>query len=356
MTGGVAWRPGAGGAAAAPAGTPRGAGGGTASAAEPGTTKGAARRAGDVTVVSFGGNALLPRGSRGTAAEQLAAARRACAPLAGLLREGARLLVVFGNGPQVGQELLRSHAARTEVPPSSLDACVASTQGTMGYVLELALRAELAAAGLPTPVSSVLTLVRVDAGDPAFAAPDKPVGPYYGEAEAGRLRRERSWRMAEADGGWRRVVASPRPLELVDAAAVAALLAAGHVVVAGGGGGIPVARRDDGTLSGVEAVVDKDRTAALLARTVGAGDLVDLTTVDFVYRGHGTPRAEPLPRLTAAEARRLHAAGEFPPGSMGPKIEAALDFLAAGGRSVLITALPRLAEGLRGEVGTRIVP
>jgi carbamate kinase len=310
----------------------------------------------DVTVASFGGNALLPRGSRGTAAEQLAAARGACAPLAGRLRDAGRLLVVFGNGPQVGQELLRSHAARAEVPPSPLDACVASTQGTMGYVLELALRAEMAAAGVSTPVSSVLTLVRVDAGDPAFGAPDKPVGPFYRAAEAERLRRDRGWAMVEDAGAWRRVVPSPRPLELVDAAAVAALLAAGHVVVAGGGGGIPVVRRDDGSLAGVEAVVDKDRTAALLARAVGAGELLDLTTVDFVYRGYGTPRAEPLPRLTAAEARDLHAAGEFPPGSMGPKIEAALDFLAGGGRSVLVTALARLAEGLRGEVGTRIVP
>jgi carbamate kinase len=317
---------------------------------------GPAPAAGEVTVACFGGNALLPRGSRGTVAEQLAAARGACAPLAARLRDGARLLVVFGNGPQVGQELLRSHAARAEVPPAPLDACVAATQGTMGYVLELALRAEIAAAGLETPVASVLTLVRVDGGDPAFAAPDKPVGPFCGPEEAERMRRDRGWAMVEEGGAWRRAVPSPRPLELVDAASVGTLLAAGHVVVAGGGGGIPVVRRQDGTLAGVEGVVDKDRTAALLARAVGAAELIDLTTVDFVYRGWASPRAVPLRRLTAAEARALHAAGEFPPGSMGPKIEAALDFLACGGRLVLVTALPRLAEALRGEVGTRIVP
>jgi carbamate kinase len=307
-------------------------------------------------VACLGGNALAPRAGRGSFAEQLSRARRACAPLAARVRDGARLLVVFGNGPQVGDELLRGHAARGEVPPLPLDACVASTQGSMGYALELALRAELAAAGTAVPVSSVLTLVRVDPDDPAFGAPDKPVGPPYGDDEAERLRRERGWVVARADGGWRRVVPSPRPVELVDAAAAGALLAAGHVVVAGGGGGVPVARQPDGSLAGVEAVVDKDRTAALLGRAVGADELLDLTTVDFVYRGFGTPGAEPLPRLTAAEARALHAAGEFAPGSMGPKVEAALDFLAGGGRSVLVTALPRLAEALRGEVGTRIVP
>jgi carbamate kinase len=310
-----------------------------------------------VTVVAFGGNALLPAGSRGTAEEQVTAARRACAPLARLAGGGARILVVFGNGPQAGQELVRSHAARAEVPPAPLDVCVAATQGTMGYLLELALRAELGSAGVAAPVTSVLTLVRVDPADPAFASPDKPVGPFLERSEAERLRSERGWTVAEEAGrGWRHVVPSPRPLELVDAAAVHALLAAGHLVLAGGGGGIPVVRRAGGGLAGVEAVVDKDRTAALLGRAVGAGELLDLTNVDFVYRGFGTPAAEPLPRLTAAEARALLAAGEFPPGSMGPKIESALALLAAGARRVLVAPLGRLEEALRGEVGTCVVP
>lgn len=309
-----------------------------------------------VTVVAFGGNALLPPGAAGTNAEQIANARRACAPLVERLIAGGRMLFVFGNGPQVGHELLRSHAARAEVPPAPLDVCVAATQGTMGFFLELALRAELRAAGHEVPVSSVLTLVRVDADDPAFAAPDKPVGPFYDASEAGRLHRELGWVLAEDAGrGHRHRVPSPRPRELVDAQAVHDLLDAGHVVIAGGGGGIPVVRGPDGQLRGVEAVIDKDRTAALLGLAVGAAELIDLTGVDHVYRGFGRPDRVALPSLTAAEAAALHRAGEFPAGSMGPKIEAALDFLAGGGEEVLITSMGRLAGALRGEVGTRIV-
>jgi carbamate kinase len=304
-------------------------------------------------VVAFGGNALWPRGSGGELADQIANARRACAPLVQRLRDGERLLIVYGNGPQVGAELLRSHAARAEVAPLPLDACVAATQGTMGYLLELALRAELDRAGLATPVTAVSTLVVVDPRDPAFAAPDKPVGPFYDAGDAARLR-ARGWTLAaQRAGGFRRVVASPRPRALVDAAAIHALLDAGHVVLAGGGGGVPVERAADGSLVGVEAVIDKDHTAALLGRLVAARELYDLTAIDHVYRSFGRADAVALPALTAAEARRLAAAGEFPPGSMGPKIEAALDFLATGER-VLITALPRLAEALAGRTGTWI--
>lgn len=309
----------------------------------------------EVVVVAFGGNALWPRDGRGEVTEQIAHARRACAPLVGRLRAGARLLIVYGNGPQVGAELVRQEAARREVAPAPLDVCVAATQGSMGYLLELAVRVELERAGLDTPVTSVSTLVRVDVADPAFAAPDKPVGPFHDAAEAARLR-ARGWTVVEQrGGGFRRVVPSPRPLELVDAAAIHALLDAGHIVLAGGGGGVPVAYGADGALVGVEAVIDKDRTAALLGRAVGARELYDLTTVDYVYRAYGRPEAAPLTALTAAEARRLAAAGEFPAGSMGPKIEAALDFLTRGER-VVITAIPRLADALAGRCGTWITP
>lgn len=306
-------------------------------------------------VVAFGGNALWPRGGTGAAAEQLANARAAFSPLVQRLGDGARLLLVYGNGPQVGAELLRHHAARAEVAPATLDVCVAATQGSMGYLLELALRMELERAGLDTPVTAVSTLVRVDPDDPAFASPDKPVGPYYDAAQADELRARLGWQLVEQlGGGYRRVVASPRPRELVDAAAVHALLAAGHVVLAGGGGGVPVARAARGWV-GVEAVIDKDHTAALLGRAVGASELYDLTAVDAVYRGFGRPGAVPLPRLTAAEARALAAAGELPAGSMGPKVEAALEFLRGGDR-VLITSLARLAEALAGRGGTWILP
>lgn len=307
----------------------------------------------EILVVAFGGNALWPREGSGEPAEQIAHARLACAPLVERLRRGVRVLIVYGNGPQVGAELLRQHAARHEVAPSPLDVCVAATQGSMGYLLELALRAELAHAGLDVPVTSVATLVCVDPEDPAFAAPDKPVGPFYDEADATRLR-ERGWTLIEqSGGGFRRVVPSPRPLELVDAGAIRTLLDAGHVVLGGGGGGVPVVRASSGALVGAEAVIDKDHTAALLGRAVGARELYDLTTVDYVYRSFGRPDATPLPTLTAAQARELAATGEFPAGSMGPKIEAALDFLASGSR-VLVTALPRLSDALAGRCGTWI--
>ncbi|MBK8258436.1 MAG: carbamate kinase [Polyangiaceae bacterium] len=308
-----------------------------------------------VTVVAFGGNALLPKGAKGTKEEQIENARHACAPLVERLVKGDRLLLVFGNGPQVGHELLRSHAARADLPSAPLDVCVASTQGTMGFFLELAFRAELVSAGVNVPVTSVLTLVRVDRNDPAFHNPDKPVGPFYDAHEAERLHSQLGWVITEDSGrGYRHRVASPKPLELVDAQAVHDLLAAGHVVVAGGGGGIPVVREPSGELNGVEAVIDKDRTAALLGLAVGAVEMIDLTGVDCVYRKFTSPSPEALPNLTVVEARKLQANGEFPAGSMGPKMEAAIDFLEGGGKEVLITSMPMLSKALHGQAGTRI--
>ncbi len=314
----------------------------------------------ELVVVAFGGNALWPPGCRGRIAEQLDHARSACAPLIARLRSGAGLLIVFGNGPQVGAELLRSHAARAEVEPAPLDACVAATQGTIGYMLELALRAELVRAGLRVPVSSLASLVLVDVDDPAFASPDKPVGPTTTAAEAAELEREHGWQFRAQAGTnhLRRVVASPRPLELIDVESVRALLAAGHVVLAGGGGGIPVARGRDGILVGVEAVIDKDRTAALLGRVLGAREWIDLTGVDQVQRSFGRPDAVGLARLSVGEAQAMLAAGEFPAGSMGPKIEAAIEFLTGErpGERVLITSLARLGDALDGHAGTWIIP
>ena len=315
-------------------------------------------RAPAITVVAFGGNALWPAGSRGGTQDQIAHARLACKPLIARLRAGERMLIVFGNGPQVGAELLRSHAARAEVEPAPLDVCVAATQATIGYLLELALRAELAEVGLELPISALASLVLVERDDPAFAAPDKPVGPSYTADDAARLARERGWvvrptHASEDPPRFRRVVASPRPLALIDESSVRALLDAGHIVLAGGGGGIPVARAADGSLVGVEAVIDKDRTAALLGRLVGARELIDLTAVDHVQRGFGRPDALDLTHTTIAELQAMAAAGEFPPGSMGPKIAAAIDFLATGER-VLITSLARLGEALEGRCGTWI--
>ncbi|MCK6550299.1 carbamate kinase [Myxococcota bacterium] len=308
-----------------------------------------------VTVVAFGGNAMMKKGESGAPEQQVRNAYVACAPLAGLVARGARLVLVHGNGPQVGRELDRGFAARGAVPPVPLDVCVAATQGTMGYFIELAMRRALRDRNVEAKVATLATIVRVDADDPAFARPDKPIGPFYSVEEAERVAVERGARFTDDAGrGHRQVVPSPLPREVLDLGAVAALVDAGYLVIAGGGGGIPVVRRSDGLLHGVEAVIDKDHTAAVLAAALGARELVDLTAVDYVYRDFGKPGQRAIREMTVDEARRMFAEGQFPPGNMGPKVAAACKFLENGGDSVLISSMEHLALALAGEVGTRI--
>jgi carbamate kinase len=308
-----------------------------------------------VALIAFGGNALVPRGSEGTEGEQRAEAEKVAAILADLARDH-RLLLVHGNGPQVGQLLIQSESARRQVPPWGLAACGAGSQGVIGFLLEAALRGQLEAAGLDPKVASLVTLTEVDAADPAFQNPTKPIGPYYPQFVADDLAGRRGWKFVRQDQGWRRVVPSPAPVRIYGVRTVGALLEAGAVVIAGGGGGIPVVRRPDGTLEGVDAVIDKDLTAAMLFREVGADLFVILTNVARVEKDYGTDRAMPIDRMTPREARALMAEGHFPPGSMGPKIEAAVRVVEASGRQVLITSADALAGALRGQGGTRIVP
>ncbi|NGN70104.1 carbamate kinase [Streptomyces sp. A7024] len=310
------------------------------------------------TVLAIGGNALLRGGGSGhaTIAEQFEAARHLAGPVAGLVRTGARVVVTHGNGPQVGFIKRRSDLVAEiapELPHLDLDMCVADSQGSIGYILASGL-----SAALPPPARPValLTHTVVDAADPAFTHPTKPIGTHYPRAEAERLAARHGWTVGEDAGrGWRRLVPSPAPRRIEEQAAIAALLAAGHVVIAGGGGGIPVVAAPDGSLRGVEAVVDKDATSALLATALGADELIITTSVDRIALGWGTPHQRPLDLLDAAEARRHLAAGQFPEGSMGPKVRAALDYLAAGGDSVLITSPAALGDALAGRTGTRIV-
>ena len=310
-----------------------------------------------LTVVAFGGNALLQPEDLGTVAEQLGRAREAADWLAELLDLGHRLVLVHGNGPQVGQVLIQMEEAATKIPPGTLDLAVAETVGSMGYLLELALRNRLRTLPQPPEVSTLLSMVVVDGEDPGFDHPTKPVGPFFSRWRAEALKREHGWRMAEDAGrGWRKVVPSPRPLAIVGLRAARELLGRGHVVIVAGGGGIPVVRRDDGRLEGVEAVIDKDYTAALVARELGADLLVILTGVPQVIENFGKPEARPLARLHAPEARRLYEEGQFPPGSMGPKIDAALDFVEATGRKVLITDVEHLRPAMAGEAGTTVLP
>ena len=297
-------------------------------------------------VVAVGGNALMRPGERGTAAEQRANLRGVCEALRPLLAEDA-LVITHGNGPQVGNELLRHERGAAEVPPLPLYLAVAQTQAEIGALIESEL--EPVANG---PVACLLTHVVVDEADPAFEEPSKPVGPFYDQARARELERDRGWELVhDAGRGWRRVVPSPLPLEVVEIEAIRSLLRGGAIAVACGGGGIPVTRRD-GRLAGVDAVIDKDRASSLLARELDADRLVILTEVPAVYRGFGSDQQEELRELDADGAEALLP--ELAAGSMRPKVEASLEFARATGHETLITSPDSLAAAMRGEAGTRI--
>jgi carbamate kinase len=305
-------------------------------------------------VLAFGGNALLPDPFHPE--EQADRAAELARAVHLLLADASGVVLVHGNAPQVGMILLRVEATRRRLPAEPLDMLVAETQGSVGYLLARALRNALAGEPSPPEVTSILTQVVVSADDAAFARPSKPVGPHYPARSAEILERQRGWHMVEVPGrGWRRVVPSPRPLEVVEHAAIATAAGAGQIVIAGGGGGIPVWRGPDGKLAGIECVIDKDRTAALLARTLDADAFVVLTGVPHVSLRYGTPREERLAELSVERAAELAASGEFPAGSMGPKIEATCAWVRATGKAALITDTARLWDALAGRAGTRIV-
>jgi carbamate kinase len=299
-------------------------------------------------VVALGGNALMRPGERGTAAEQRANLREACAALQPLLGE-EQLVVTHGNGPQVGNQLLRQERAAAEAPPLPLYLAVAQTQAEIGALIE----SELAPVAR-RQVACLLTHVLVAEDDPAFDEPTKPVGPFYDEAQARKLEAERGWSVVhDAGRGWRRVVPSPAPLEVVELDAIRSLLEAGTIVVACGGGGIPATRRGE-HLAGIDAVIDKDRASSLLARSLGADRLVILTEVPAVYSGFGTDRQEELRELSPDEAAALLP--DLAAGSMRPKVDASVEFVRATGREALITSPAALGDALEGRSGTRIKP
>lgn len=315
-------------------------------------------RRGHLAVVAFGGNALIRKGQEGTQWEQIENARETARSLIPILKEGYQLVLVHGNGPQVGNILIQVEEAVTKVPPLSLDLCVAMSSGSIGYLLELALVNELRRSRLrrPTGVVTLITEVVVDQNDPGFRRPTKPIGPFYPRFRADFLMHNRGWSMVEDSGrGWRKVVPSPRPLEVIQKDAIRRAVEAGGIVIAGGGGGIPVYRTGQGELRGVEAVIDKDYTAGLIATELEADLFVILTGVDQVAVQFRKPDEKGIRRMDVHEARKHEADGQFPEGSMGPKIRAAIEFVEKTGRNVLITSAPRLAEAVRGRAGTHIV-
>jgi len=287
---------------------------------------------------------------RATPADQLAAVARAVEPIADLAARGVEVLLTHGNGPQVGNLLVKNELAASVVPPVSLDWCDAQTQGTIGFIVVNALEAALGARGVQRRVAALITRTLVDSADPGFAHPTKPIGRYLPEDETKVLTEHGQIWEDRGPRGWRRVVASPEPLEILDAPAVTALAAAGFIVVANGGGGIPVVRDSDGRLHGVEAVIDKDLGAALLARTVSADLLVIATDVDTVMLDYGTPSERPLRDTSTAELRSY----TFASGSMGPKVDAACRFVETGGARAVITSLDRIAAAVDGSAGTQV--
>lgn len=310
-------------------------------------------------VVAIGGNALILDGQRGTIAEQYENARETAQHIAALVASGWGVVVTHGNGPQVGFILLRSELVPDDapVPRLSLEMSVADSQGGIGHILGQALLNELGARGLPDRVVCVLTHVVVDEVDPAFREPTKPIGPFYTRQQADERTARNGWTMIEDAGrGYRRVVASPEPIRIVEGAQIRSLVDAGFVVIAVGGGGIAVVETAPGRYRGVEAVIDKDRASALLAASLNIPLLVLSTGVEQVAVHFRQPDERWLDRITATEAARYLADGEFPKGSMGPKVESAIRFLESGGREVLITSPASLQRAIDGETGTRIVP
>jgi len=307
-------------------------------------------------LVAVGGNSLIRAGEKGTIAEQLANTRRTAIAIVGLIRMGYRLVVTHGNGPQVGAQLLRSERASDVAYSQTLDVCGAASQGEIGYLLEQSLRNELAAEGIGVPVVSLVTQTLVSPDDPAMQNPSKPIGPFYSKTDAEEKRRQLGWHIVEdAARGYRRIVPSPEPIEIVELVVIRSLMEQGALVISTGGGGVPVISIN-GELQGVEAVIDKDLASALLAAGLGVDLFVISTDTDYVYLNYKKPDQQPLTLVTADELEQHHQAGHFPPGNMGPKVESVLRFLRSGGREAVITSFEHLCDAVRGSAGTHIIP
>ncbi|MEW6413405.1 MAG: carbamate kinase [Candidatus Zixiibacteriota bacterium] len=308
-------------------------------------------------VVALGGNAITRPEEEDTIYRQFANTRKSLDGIVELARDGYRLVVSHGNGPQVGNALLRVELARGKAPILPLGVLVADTEGGMGYMIEQSLQNRLRAENINRPVVTIITQMLVDEKDPASLNPTKYIGQFYTEAQAKEYSESRGWQMkTDANRGWRRVVPSPIPYKAVEAETIKLLVENGTIVIAAGGGGIPIYIDEKGNYEGIDAVIDKDLASAVLAQEIGAGILSILTSVDQVAVNFGKPDQRNLAKVTVSEIKKLYEDGHFPAGSMGPKITAAIKFIEGGGELVTITSLENAAAAIRGEAGTRIVP
>ncbi|MCK5059082.1 MAG: carbamate kinase [Candidatus Aminicenantes bacterium] len=309
-----------------------------------------------LALIAFGGNVMLSAKGKGTAKEQYQNARKAAVLMVDIIKKGFELIIVHGNGPQVGNVMLQMESASDIVPTFPLDVCGAMTQGSMGYILERAILNELRKQSIDKEVVTILTQMIVDREDRAFANPSKPIGPFYNTPRAKQLKREKKWEMVEDSGrGFRRIVASPKPLDVIPKKAIRAMVEQGVVVITAGGGGIPVFLNSRGYFEGVEAVIDKDFASSLIAREAGVDLFIILTGVDRVMENFGKANARPVPTIDVNQARKMLAEGQFPPGSMGPKISASIEYISGGGKEVIITSSEKLRLALTGKSGTKII-
>jgi len=310
-----------------------------------------------LAVVAIGGNSLITDSAHQSVPDQWGAVRETATHIAAMIGQGWNVVVTHGNGPQVGFILLRSELSRSKLHPVPLDSCGADTQGAIGYMIQQALANEFLRRGIERQVVTLVTQALVDADDPALQRPSKPIGQFYTEEQAKELQAKDGWAMVEDAGrGWRRVVASPRPKEIIERAAIQTMINDGFIVIAAGGGGIPVVRNAHGELRGIEAVIDKDLASSLLASSIKADLLLISTAVEKVALNYRKPDQRDLDMLSASEAKRYFDEGQFAKGSMGPKVQAALEYLERGGNAALITMPESIERALAGETGTWILP
>ncbi len=308
-------------------------------------------------IIAIGGNALIKSGEEGSIKQQFANARQTCSNLMDLVEMGYDIVLTHGNGPQVGNALLRHERSRDVIPPYPLGICVAETVGFMGYMLQQTMQNTVKNYGLKKDTVTVITQVVVDKNDDSFTNPSKPIGQFFTKDQIDLKVENYHWNVMEDSGrGWRRVVPSPKPIRIVEKDTIGHLLDKGKIVIACGGGGLPVIELDDGSLDGVEAVIDKDYSSSKLAQQLGIDEFIILTDVDKVALNYGKPDVKLLDELTLEQAKQHLAHGQFPPGSMGPKIEAAIEFLENGGKRVIITSHGSLMDAVRGDAGTQITP